>query len=150
METVKVDIRKLQLLTERINQTIEALNQVRLSVHGLQAYGQQQPYPQYVNQGVWPQGFENRFLDPRVYAQGLGGMPPFGTQGIPTPFPYGPQIPSMAGYGIHPFAFGGNPWAGGDRMNGGRPGEQNGQDLDPNSVLRHTQVFPNAFAGAAH
>ena len=36
METVNVDIRKLQLLNDRINQTIDALNQVRLSVHGLQ------------------------------------------------------------------------------------------------------------------
>lgn len=31
----KVDVRKLQLLNDRIAQTIEALNQVRLSVHGL-------------------------------------------------------------------------------------------------------------------
>lgn len=35
METAKVDIRKLQLLNDRINQCIDALNQVRLSVHGL-------------------------------------------------------------------------------------------------------------------
>jgi len=33
--TAKVDIRRLQLLNDRIAQTIEALNQVRLSVHGL-------------------------------------------------------------------------------------------------------------------
>ncbi len=32
----RVDIKKLQLLNDRIVQTIEALNQVRLSVHGLQ------------------------------------------------------------------------------------------------------------------
>jgi hypothetical protein len=32
----KVDIRKLQLLNERINQALDALNQVRLSVHGLE------------------------------------------------------------------------------------------------------------------
>src|SRR5439155_13912586 len=31
----KVDVAKLQLLNDRINQTIDALNQVRLSVHGL-------------------------------------------------------------------------------------------------------------------
>jgi hypothetical protein len=37
METAKVDIEKLQLLNDRISQTIEALNQVRMSVHGLQA-----------------------------------------------------------------------------------------------------------------
>jgi hypothetical protein len=36
METVRVDMQKLQLLNERIAQTIEALNQVRLSVHGIQ------------------------------------------------------------------------------------------------------------------
>jgi len=35
METAKIDIRKLQLLNDRISSTIEALNQVRLSVHGL-------------------------------------------------------------------------------------------------------------------
>jgi len=35
METAKIDIRKLQLLNDRINSTIEALNQVRMSVHGL-------------------------------------------------------------------------------------------------------------------
>lgn len=35
METAKVDIRKLQLLNDRITQLIDALNQVRLSVHGL-------------------------------------------------------------------------------------------------------------------
>ena len=36
MDTMaKVDIRKLQLLNDRIAQTIEALNQVRLSVHGV-------------------------------------------------------------------------------------------------------------------
>lgn len=57
----KVDVRKLQVLNDRINQTIDALNQVRLSVHGLghtgglqspihplaymtQGYGMQQPY----------------------------------------------------------------------------------------------------------
>jgi hypothetical protein len=41
METAKVDIRKLQTLNDCINRTIEALNQVRLSVHGAgpQAFG---------------------------------------------------------------------------------------------------------------
>ncbi len=44
METVNVDIRKLQLLNDRINQTIDALNQVRLSVHGLQHTQQNIPW----------------------------------------------------------------------------------------------------------
>jgi hypothetical protein len=36
METVKVDIQKLQLLNDRIAQTLEALNLLRMSVHGIQ------------------------------------------------------------------------------------------------------------------
>jgi hypothetical protein len=58
METAKVDIKKLQLLSDRINQCIDALNQVRLSVHGLS------PTPFAAGQ------------------QGLGAQPGFGT-GIP-------------------------------------------------------------------
>ena len=36
MDTVKVDVQKLQILNDRISQCLDALNQVRLSVHGLQ------------------------------------------------------------------------------------------------------------------
>ena len=39
METARVDIRKLQLLNDRINQCLDALNQVRLTVHGLSHSG---------------------------------------------------------------------------------------------------------------
>ena len=35
MDTAKVDIRKLQLLNDRVNQCLDALNDVRFSVHGL-------------------------------------------------------------------------------------------------------------------
>ena len=42
MDTAKVDIEKLQLLNDRIVQMIDALNQVRMSVHGLQARQQGQ------------------------------------------------------------------------------------------------------------
>jgi hypothetical protein len=121
METAKVDIRKLQLLNDRINQSIDALNQVRLSVHGLShtagvnpnvpvgAFGlgigqQQAVYPQ---QGGFPQ---------------IGGFTPLQQSGFPqafgglshTPMPYGlPQV------GLNPyFGFGAtqqaglNPYAG--------------------------------------
>ncbi len=40
METAKVDIRKLQILSDCINRTIEALNQVRFSVHGGNPFAQ--------------------------------------------------------------------------------------------------------------
>ena len=62
METVKVDIQKLQLLNDRIAQTIEALNQVRQSVHGIQhasspvsPYGQQPWGQQPWGQQPWGQ-----------------------------------------------------------------------------------------------
>lgn len=55
MDTVKVDIQKLQLLNERIAQTLDALNQVRMSMQGFQhtsiptppwaAYGGYAPAP---------------------------------------------------------------------------------------------------------
>jgi hypothetical protein len=38
MESVKVDAQKLQILNERLAQTIEALNQVRMSMHGIQQH----------------------------------------------------------------------------------------------------------------
>lgn len=83
----KVDVRKLQILNDRINQTIDALNQVRLSVHGLghtggvqsqfnpymtQGYGMQQPY----GLGAPQVGFPG-------YGQGIqGGFPGFGQQSL--------------------------------------------------------------------
>ena len=81
METAKVDIRKLQLLNDRINQCLEALNQVRLSVHGLAS------------------------------AQGLShtSVPFAGVPGINPGIPYGGTYGSFAGMtpgtGINP-AFG--------------------------------------------
>lgn len=88
--TAKVDIRKLQLLNDRIAQTMEALNQVRLSVHGLglshttpglgfgggvpfgggQQFGQQGINPFQALQGM--QGMQSPF---QQYGQGgFGGM----------------------------------------------------------------------------
>ena len=98
METAKVDIRKLQLLNDRINQCIDALNQVRLSVHGL-------------SQGLShtsPQGQAG--LNPgSPYSQGFGSNPfqtgvnpfgnPFGQTGV-NPF-------QQAGFG--PMPIGQNP-----------------------------------------
>jgi len=53
----KVDVRKLQVLNDRINQTIDALNQVRLSVHGLGHTGgfMSQGFPQTQWGGQFPQ-----------------------------------------------------------------------------------------------
>jgi len=87
----KVDVRKLQILNDRINQTIDALNQVRISVHGLghtggmpsvnplsflgqghgmqQGFGMQQPYGVGA-QGTFP-GIGGQFGGQQ---QGFGGI----------------------------------------------------------------------------
>lgn len=78
METAKVDIRKLQLLNDCINRTIEALNQVRLSVH---AGGIQHSAPMGL-QGIGSPAY-------------LGGYP-----GAYTPFGFNPQAAAMVpGFG---------------------------------------------------
>ena len=79
METAKVDIRKLQLLNDRINQCIDALAQVRLSVHGLShsnplgqigsnPWQQQQQVPGGVTQGFGSQGVPQGY----GFGQGIG------------------------------------------------------------------------------
>jgi hypothetical protein len=92
METAKVDIRKLQLLNDRINQCIDALNQVRLSVHGLsQGLSHTNPQGQAgLNPGSqYPQGFSgfgaNPFqtgVNPFASPFGQTGVNPFGTAGF--------------------------------------------------------------------
>jgi len=68
----RVDVRKLQILNDRINQTIDALNQVRLSVHGLGHSAYSNPY---LTQG---------------YGQGFGiSQGP----GVPNPYLFGMQGP---------------------------------------------------------
>ncbi|WP_394837335.1 hypothetical protein LVJ94_10550 [Pendulispora rubella] len=103
--TAKVDIRKLQLLNDRIAQTIEALNQVRLSVHGLGlshttgnvpglglgnvggnvGLGFQGGVPFGLQGAVpWGQNIGIQHTSPFGYQQGLQGLQALqGLQGIP-------------------------------------------------------------------
>lgn len=75
----KVDVRKLQVLNDRINQTIDALNQVRLSVHGVQGLGHTGVPPQL---GFLTQGFgipQTQGWGQQGFTGGLGhtgGVPP--------------------------------------------------------------------------
>lgn len=128
----KVDVRKLQVLNDRINQTIDALNQVRVSVHGLghtsamqpswnplsfigqgyggqQGYGPQQPYG-FGGQGLFP-GIGSPFGSQQGL-QGLGGG--FGFQHSPyhpylNPFT-NPNLMTPWGIGVTPLS--GSPWGG--------------------------------------
>jgi hypothetical protein len=123
METAKVDIRKLQLLNDRINQTIDALSQVRLSVHGLahtaginpnltnnqaaafgQGAGQQQAGFPPVQQGTFPQVQQPGF--PQTgFPQIFGGL-------SHTPMFYGGAQGGMNPYGAWGVQGGPNPYAG--------------------------------------
>lgn len=93
----KVDVRKLQILNDRINQTIDALNQVRLSVHGLghtvglqsqfnpfvtQGYGMQQPYGMGAP-GLGFQGMQGGFPGVQGGFPGIVPQTPFGFQHSP-------------------------------------------------------------------
>ncbi len=119
METAKVDIRKLQLLNDRINQCIDALNQVRLSVHGL-SQGLSHTSPQSgINAGSpYGFGFAGAGASPLTNPLTQAGVNPFGLG--QTGFPQGQvsQIPVTPGFtsglshsgGLSPFVQGVNPY----------------------------------------
>jgi len=94
----KVDIRKLQVLNDRINQTLDALNQVRLTVHGL------------AHSSPYGQGFGS-FGQPGFGSQGFGSPMTGGSFG--QPFGYGNPFQAMGGIGLQhttPFGPYGNPF----------------------------------------
>jgi len=77
METAKVDVRKLQLLNDRINQCLDALNQVRLSTYGLSHTQANVPFGQ-VGQANVPFGAAGPMagaFDPR-FGYGMPGIAP--------------------------------------------------------------------------
>src|SRR5687768_3894581 len=96
METAKVDIEKLQLLNDRINQVTEALNQVRLSVHGLQTARAQGQVPGASIGG----GIGLSHSGQQGFGQQGFGQQGFGQQG------FGPQGFGLQGYGMQQ-----PPWA---------------------------------------
>jgi len=106
METAKVDIRKLQLLNDRINQCIDALSQVRLSVHGLTsaaspAFGIGGGFGQspiglggLSHTGAYGNpAFANPFVSPGIGGMMNAGIPQtFGASPFGQPSPFG-QVP---------------------------------------------------------
>ena len=103
METVKVDMQKLQLLNDRIAQTIDALNQLRLSVHGIQhtpqawgpnigygaSFGSYSPfgvYNPYAQQAFGQSPYAQPFVSPYgPFVPGLQHTSPTTTVGVPYP-----------------------------------------------------------------
>ena len=86
METAKVDIKKLQILSDRINQCIDALNQVRISVHGL---AQSNPFTQGA---LGTQGFGQ--------VPGLSHTSPFGIGATNPMYPTNPYASFGAPQGV--------------------------------------------------
>jgi hypothetical protein len=123
METARVDIRKLQLLNDKINQCLDALNQVRLTVHGLSHSGAQTggaPIGQPIGQSM--SGFGT--IDPRFAAQSLGatglGAQGYGAGLSHSPFAQSPfGQPFAQSYGAQAGAF---PVAGQAFWQGGQQG----------------------------
>jgi hypothetical protein len=118
METAKVDIRKLQLLNDRINQCIDALTQVRLSVHGLSASIGQQGFGGFPVQGL--SGFQGQQIPGYLGQQppfvpfqpGFGGISPFASQPFVPPIAasgFGAGLSHTAGAGLGFGAPQGNP-----------------------------------------
>lgn len=89
METAKVDIQKLQLLNDRLAQTIDALHQLRMSAHTTQ--------PSATHPSQW----------------GYGGYPTqFGV--VPQYWPYSASIGASPYVGSpYPVQFGASPFVGG-------------------------------------
>jgi len=130
METAKVDIKKLQVLSDRINQCIDALNQVRLSVHGLT---QSNPF----NQGL--PGFGQQGINPGL-SHTSGATTQFGAMGINAyANPYAPFGGAQTGFpgsqGINPLT--GLSHTGSEGIEGFRSTWN-----DPYLAAKVTQTFP--------
>jgi hypothetical protein len=152
METAKVDIRKLQLLNDRINQCIDALNQVRLSVHGL-SQGLSHTSPQSgINAGTpYGLGFSGAGANPFTNPGAQAGVNPFGLG--QTGFPQGAagQFPVTPGFApglshsssLSPFAQGVNPYLAGQNPES-MEGSMRPIWADPILTARIVQTFPYA------
>jgi hypothetical protein len=150
----KVDVRKLQVLNDRINQTIDALNQVRLSVHGLGHTGvmpQMNPLAYltqgFGTQGFGTQGFGGQGLGQQFGGQGFGQQQGLGQQGIGQQgvggFPQtSPWTQGIGGLGhtsqVDPFSQG-NPYAQSNPFSQGSPFSQGNPYAQANPLQYLTQ-----------
>jgi hypothetical protein len=137
METVKVDIQKLQLLNDRIAQTIEALNQVRMSVHGIQhTHATPSPWGYGGAYGATPSlGFAVPFVSP--YAASPYAPTPFAG----TPYAASPYAGTPLGGIQHTSAPMVSPTLGGWTMPYGANGASQ-VAWDPSWHARAAQTFP--------
>ena len=148
----KVDIRKLQFLNDRISQVTDALNQVRLSVHGLQQQPQLGFPPSQMGYPQSPLGFQPPpfGFQHSPYA-GMSGLSPFGQlpwqqTGLQSPMGGSLGLPYAGAYGPQaqaswPPFFGGGLYHSPTELIEQRLIEQ--RATDPNRIL---QTFPLCLA----
>jgi hypothetical protein len=142
METVKVDMQKLQLLNDRIAQTIEALNLVRMSVHGIQhTHATPSPWGYGAAYGVTPPlGCAVPFVSP--FGAGPYAGTPFGaTPYAATPYAGTPYAATALGGIQHSSASMVSPTLGGWTMPYGSNGISH-TAWDPAWQARAAQTFP--------
>jgi hypothetical protein len=159
----RVDIKKLQLLNDRIVQTIEALNQVRLTVHGLQhsasvpsgiptgipagipfaqqgmAFGPQTMPAMYGQQpysafGATPFGLSHTSVNPSAALFGAAQLTP---TGYPLPF-----VPNVGNFGMNVAAW---PSVGSTGLSHSTIEEQWIAELRAQDPRRLTQTFPYCY-----
>ena len=168
MDTAKVDIRRLQMLNDRINQTLDALNQVRMTVHGIghssvtpgmpfgsQFAGGQFGGSQFAGSPMggqfqaspygttpWGQSFGAYPYGPQGFVPGVSHSSPFTS---PSPFAYGSVNPAIAqqwGLGL-----GGLSHTSPESMMDPTMGSRSPIGYDPYYVQRVAQTFPFAQWG---
>jgi hypothetical protein len=155
--TAKVDLRKLQLLNDRINQTLDALNQLRVSVHGLQhspspmgfgvtSFGV--PAMSFGQTGIGQTQIGTPFIG---QPSALGHSSYYGSPAIiGQPGIYGQSVWQPNVWGTqnvwgqsNPYVIGGSPWT--SPVVGGLSHSQ--WDVsDPYASVRAAQVFPYLFS----
>ena len=145
METAKVDIRKLQLLNDRINQTIEALNQVRMSVHGI---GHSVGYAQQMS--PFGMGMPQQPMQSMGYGTTAGFPGPYGLQGQFPGTPWGGMggLAHTGGWqtGSHGWTGVGQTGFGPSFGTTGYGSSVEGYQVDPQQVFaRVAHTFPYAF-----
>jgi hypothetical protein len=159
----RVDVRKLQILNDRINQTLDALNQVRLSVHGLghtSGSGGANPFgPQGQTLGYQGGVGQSGWNQQQAFGQQGFGQQPFGMPGMggqqgwlghtgqtTTQNPFAQYLGLQGLQGQQPY-FGQqqNPFLGGLSHSGPEIVEQRILEQRASDPQRLLQTFPFAF-----
>ena len=143
METVKVDVRKLQLLNDRINQCIDALAQVRQSAHAYQpsfGIGQAGAYGPTLAHSMIP---SLPMQHPMAMAHAYQSVP-YAPAFAPQPSPWGAspwqQSPWAAAPWASPFA---SPIGG---LSHSSHEAAWARAVEPAMAMRFAQSFPYAFS----